>query len=180
LRAAVSIAPVIDGYESIMRQQGSDRFHAFERGILEDRRARYRTGRFGYLPGFPEPGAGLAVSGVAQSWEMVQHVVKSCGATRFENRVTWASCDMLLRYSVYPYVTRIFQTPVLMFGNASDNATFLDMMVPAFNDLPTPTKKFVLWEKARWEVYEQREAADPATEAGVAWLVEHLLRRSAT
>ncbi|PHH75444.1 hypothetical protein CDD82_4443 [Ophiocordyceps australis] len=51
------------------------------------------------------------------------------------------SAELLLNYTVFPYLERIIQNKVLMIVAEEDNITAWDMEVEAFNKVPSTNKR---------------------------------------
>ena len=61
IKAAVANVPVIDGYQNMWRVHGTERFRLLRATIAEDRRKRFATGEYGYIPMSGDPAtAGLS------------------------------------------------------------------------------------------------------------------------
>lgn len=171
---AVSVVPVVDGFEANRRVHGSKYFRTFRAGLLEDRRNRFRTGEYGYHAAAGNPAEEFVTTPFKEIKETFAQI-KATVAPRYESIVTYASDENYLAYSIYPYVLRITDTPTLMIATEGDDTTFIDMQLKAFHDIPTTKKKMLLMDTPRMRVYRTGETGDKVSREGVAWLTEHLI-----
>lgn len=175
VKAAVSNVPVIDGYQTMWRVHGSERFRLLRQTIAEDRRKRFATGEHGYLPMSSDPAEGLA------SWpfEEVRTVfaeLKRTEAPRHEHRNTIASVELLMQYNARPYAERIVDTPVLMITAQGDDITLEDLEIQTFHEIRTPKKKLVvLPATSHMTLYSNTSRLQIAAQAARAWYVDHLV-----
>ncbi|WP_413123145.1 alpha/beta hydrolase [Burkholderia orbicola] len=176
VRCAVSNVAVVNGLESMRRTHGAVRFRDLEAAILNDRRERLKTGKHGYL---------------AMSTEDPQHEIstwplgevtrpfmeyKATTSPNHEHISTIASVAHLLNYNVDTYVRRIINVPVMMTIAEHDDITHWDLEQAAFNLIPNPTKKLVVFPATtHMTLYSDKSRLQVAAEAHRSWFVEHLV-----
>jgi uncharacterized protein len=116
--------------------------------VEEARRHLFRTGEHLYMPhGSSDPYNELATWPFPASQPLFQHL-KETQAPLYQNRATVASTEMLLRYTVYPFVNRLIDTPALMVVAREDDHTMWDLEIEAFNAIATPKKELYVAEEA--------------------------------
>jgi hypothetical protein len=170
----ISVVPVTDGFELHRRVHGSRGFRKVREGIMEDRRRRFLTGEYGYHTGAGDPDTEFVTSPFPEIKKTFEEI-KATIAPRYESIVTYASDENLLKYSVWPFVTRIVETPTLVVATAGDDTTFIDLQVKAFNDITTTRKKLLLLEEPRMRVYRTGDTGDKVVREGIDWIVAHLI-----
>jgi fermentation-respiration switch protein FrsA (DUF1100 family) len=176
VRCIVSNIPVVDGLKTMQLVHGSLGFRALSALILDDRRKRFETGEHGYIPmSAKDPGQGVVTWPFPEVTEAFT-VLKEREAPNHEHRNTIESVELLLSYSVLPYVTRIINVPTLMTVAERDDITTWDEEVRMFNLIPAAKKKlFIFDETSHMTLYSNKSRLEIAAEQGCAWLAEHLL-----
>src|SRR5204863_8848988 len=114
VKCVVSTIPVVDGLLNMQRVHGAIGFRRLRDAVTEDRRKRYSTGEYGYIP---MSGPDYATELVTWPFPEVTEVFKNLQATtapNHEHRNTIASVENLMNYTVFPYVERLLNTPTLM------------------------------------------------------------------
>jgi fermentation-respiration switch protein FrsA (DUF1100 family) len=176
VRCVVSNVPVCDGFEGIRRLQGTKRFRAFRQAILDDRRSRFRTGEYGYntFAGDTDDVVTVPLDEVKQVFE----TIKATMAPRIELRQTIASNEALLEYTVFPYISRLVETPVLMVVAEGDDVTWVDLETRAFNQIPTARKKLLTLPSGVTHSSLYKDSTPTELSAGwaAAWFEEHLIK----
>lgn len=176
VKCIVSNIPVVDGNLTMRLVHGSIGFRELSRKVLEDRRNRFETGEHGYIP----MSAKDASQGIV-TWPFPEVtdafiMLKEREAPNHEHRNTIESVELLLSYSVLPYVTRIINIPTLMTVAERDDITTWDEEVRMYNLIPTTKKKlFVFDETSHMTLYSNKSRLEIAAEQGRDWLVQHLL-----
>lgn len=175
VRCVVSNVPVCDGFEGIQRLQGTKRFRELRRTILEDRRKRFRTGEYGYM-GFAGENDGVTTVPLDEVHEVFVKL-KATIAPRIELRQTIASVEALLEYTVFPYVRRLVETPVLMIVAEGDDVTWVDLETAAFNEIPTFRKKLLTLPGGvtHSTLYRDRSPIEVSSGWAADWFAEHLV-----
>jgi fermentation-respiration switch protein FrsA (DUF1100 family) len=81
-----------------------------------------------------------------------------------------------MNYSVFPYTTRILNTPTLMIVAEGDDITLWDHEIRAFNSIPTSKKRlFVVDNTTHMVLYSNRSQLEIAADQGAQWFGEHLV-----
>ena len=174
VRAAVSNVPVINGYQTMWRVHGSERFRLLRTALAEDRRKRFATGEYGTIPMSADPAAGLSTWPFDEVRTVFEDL-KASQAPRHEHWNTIASVELLMQYDASAYVSRIIDTPVLMVTAAGDDITLEDLEIAAFNGITNPTKKLlVLPETTHMTLYSNVSRLELAANAATDWFREHL------
>jgi hypothetical protein len=175
VRCIVSNIPVVDGLKTMQLVHGSVAFRALSQLIIDDRRKRFATGEYGYLPmSSTDPGRELTTWPFPEVTEAFT-MLKEREAPNHDHRNTVASVEQLLSYSVLPYVTRIINVPTLMTVAERDDITTWDEEVRMFNLIPTAKKRlFIFDDTSHMTLYSSKTRLEVAAEQGCNWLVEHL------
>ena len=179
VRAVSSIVPVIDGYESMRLSHGTLGLRRLLAAIEKARRDYYRTGQHSYLPHQPADEHDLGTWPFPKSRITFAHL-KATQAPAYEGRATTASTEMLLAYSVWPFVERLVATPTLIVVAEGDDHTHWDLAAQAYSAIPGDRKRFQVVPKAtHLSLYEDAETLKAVAGIAGEWFVEHL-RPSAT
>jgi cephalosporin-C deacetylase-like acetyl esterase len=176
VRCIVSNIPVVDGLKTMQLVHGSVAFRALSQLIIDDRRKRFATGEYGYLPmSSTDPSRELVTWPFPEVTEAFT-MLKEREAPNHDHRNTIASVEQLLSYSVLPYVTRIINVPTLMTVAERDDITTWDEEVRMFNLIPTAKKRlFIFDDTSHMTLYSSKTRLEVAAEQGCNWLVEHLV-----
>lgn len=176
VRCVVSTIPVVEGDMNMRRVHGEVRYQELRELIAADRRSRYDGNAARLIPmHVPDPSQELCTWPFADS-DPVFAKLKEEEAPNFENYSTIESVEMMLAYTVFPYVRRIVKTPTMMVLTENDHKTLVDLEVDAFNEIASPVKECAilpalnhtsLYEDAR----HTRTAATPAAD----WFARHLM-----
>jgi uncharacterized protein len=168
--------PVVDGYRNMRRVHGTLGFRKFEAAILADRRRRFRDGDEGYFPhAAPDNVAEISSWPFPETYETFKEL-KAREAPAYENKSTIESAELLMSYSVWPYVPRILDTPTLVIVAERDDLTLWDLEIEVFNALPTTKKKLVtIGDSTHMTLYSDRSLLDQASQASTEWFAEYLL-----
>jgi pimeloyl-ACP methyl ester carboxylesterase len=175
VRGAVSVVPVVDGFQNLRLAHGTIGFRRVMEMVIEDRRKRFATGEHGYLPHASRtPEVDVPTWPFPDSAPMFE-MLRETQAPAYENRATVASTEMLMSYSVFPYVRRILNAPTMMIVAEGDDHTHWDLALNAFNDIPTPNKElFVVPSSTHHTIYKDRSHLEIAAGAGARWFSKHL------
>ncbi|MHB8692100.1 MAG: alpha/beta hydrolase [Solirubrobacteraceae bacterium] len=175
VKAAISVVAVVDGYENMRRVHGRDGFRAL-RAAIEADRARRDEGEPGeYIP-MSVPDHGQTVC----TWPFPEvntifEKLKAEEAPRHEHRNTIESVELLLQYSVFPYVRRLLDTPVLMIVTDDDDLTLWDKEIEVFNLIPTSRKRLaVIGGTDHMSIYSKLSDLDVAAMLGADWIGQEL------
>jgi len=98
-------------------------------------------------------------------------------APRIELRSTIASNESLLEYTVFPYIKRLVETPVLMIVAEGDDVTWVDLETQAFNEIPTTQKKLLTLPSGvtHSSLYKDTTPTELSAAWAAAWFAEHLV-----
>lgn len=179
VRCIVSNIPVVDGWATMRRVHGERRFGLLLDTLLEDRRRRFADpAAAGRLPmSATDPAQTLSTWPFADVYENFQRI-KEAEAPRHEHWSTAESTELLLAYTVFPYVGRIVNTPTLMVVAEHDDITLWDLEIDAFNGVTTPTKHLVvLPEVTHMSLYAQQSKLESAATAASEFIQQHLAAR---
>lgn len=181
VKCIVSQIPVVDGYRNMRRVHGTIEFRAFEQLLLDDRRRRFRTGEDGFLPhAAPDPNTEVSTWPFPETYETFREL-KARDAPAYENRSTVESAELLMSYSVEPYLPRILNIPTLVVVAERDDLTLWDLEIEAYNKLPSAKKKLVVvGDSTHMTLYSDTTLLAKAAEAATEWFTEHLLARPTT
>jgi cephalosporin-C deacetylase-like acetyl esterase len=178
VRCIVSNIPVVDGFQNMRRVHGERLFPRLQEAVLADRRRRFASpSDRGYIPmSATDPEHTLSTWPFPDVFEIFNDI-KSREAPLHEHRNTIESVELLMSYTVFPYVRRILRTPTLMVVAENDDKTLWDLEIDAYNRISTANKKLtVLPVVTHMSLYSQRSHLEIAGQAGAAWLEEHLGR----
>ena len=175
VKCIASQIPVIDGYRNMRRVHGTLGFRAFEALLLSDRRRRFATGVDGYLPhAAADPATEVSTWPFPETYETFKRL-KASDAPAYENRSTIESAELLMSYSVEPYLGRLLNTPTLVVVAERDDLTLWDLEIEAYGRIPTAHKKLVVvGDSTHMTLYSDRSLLDQAARAATDWFSEHL------
>jgi fermentation-respiration switch protein FrsA (DUF1100 family) len=168
--------PVVDGYRNMRRVHGTIGFRPFEELLLADRRRRFATGEDGFLPhAAPDPTREVSTWPFPETFETFK-ALKASDAPAYENRSTIESAELLMSYSIDPFLPRLLNTPTLVVVAEKDDLTLWDLEIEAYNKIPTPDKRLVVvGDSTHMTLYSDRSLLARAAEAATDWFSEHLL-----
>lgn len=176
VRCIVSNIPVVDGFQTMWTVQGSLRFRALQNLILEDRRKRFETGDYGYLPmSSAKPSEELS------TWPFPEVIaafkkLQETEAPNHEHRSTIASVELLMNYDPSPFAARILNTPTLMIVAEGDDITMWQQEIRTYNLIPTTKKRlFVIGDTTHMTLYSDKSRLEVAAEEARSWFVDHLV-----
>ena len=176
VKCIVSNIPVIDGYTTMRIVHGSLRFRELNALILDDRRSRFSTGKYGYLPMSSETPAAELTTWPFPEVTSAFVKLKETEAPNHEHRNTIASVENLMGYDASLYAPRILNIPTLMTVAERDDITMWDDEIRVFNSIGTAKKRlFVFDETSHMTLYSNKSRLQIAAEQGCSWLVEHLV-----
>jgi uncharacterized protein len=175
VKAAISIVAVVDGYENMRRVHGRDGFRRLVATIEDDRERRLRGEPGGYIPMSAKEHWNTVCTWPFPEVETIFGELKASEAPRHEHRNTIESTELLLDYTVYPYVTRLLDTPVLMVVADDDDLTLWDKEIEVFNLIPTPRKQLaVVGGTSHMDIYSELSELEVAAKICADWVGKHL------
>lgn len=177
VKAVVSNVPVIDGYETMWRMHGTDRFRKLKVLIAEDRAKRSETGEYSYMPmsGVPSDPNDQLVVWPDNDVLAVFNELKATQAPRHEHRNTVASIERLMEYNAAAYAPRLIDVPTMMIVANDDDITMWDQEIAAFKSIPSSKKELVvLPATSHMTLYSNVTALEFAARAAGSWFDRHL------
>jgi len=176
VRCVVSTIPVVDGLLNMKRVHGAIGFRRLVDAVGEDRRKRFSTGEYGYIPMSSANYAGEVVTWPFPEVTSVFEGLQKSEAPAHEHRNTVASVELLMNYTVFPYVERLLNTPTLMIVAEGDDITLWEEEIDAFNRIPSAKKRlFVVDHTTHMVLYSNRSQLEIAADQGARWFAEHLV-----
>jgi alpha-beta hydrolase superfamily lysophospholipase len=174
VRAACSVVPVIDGYDNLRLGHGTMSFRVLQQALAEARRRLYTTGEHTYIPHQPPAVGELGTFPFPHS-RLTFARLKEGEAPGYEGSATAASTEMLLGYSVRPFLGRLVGTPTLMVVAEGDDHTHWDLAAEAFEAIPGERKRFhVVPRASHLTFYEDAATRRSVAELAAAWFETHL------
>ncbi len=167
---AISVVPVIDGFQTMRRVHGEARFAELRRVIMADRRSRFEGNPGGYIPM-----SSLKPFEEVCSWPMadcfeVFHDIKAREAPNHQHRNTIESVELFTQYDVIPFCKRILDTQVLFTAAKGDRNTSADLQIQAFNEIPNPKKAFEVFDVTHMSIYYDMEDLGKMAQVQADWL----------
>jgi uncharacterized protein len=175
VRCVASQIPVVDGYRNMRRVHGTIGFRKFEELLLEDRRRRFATGDGGMLPhAAPDPTTEVSTWPFPETYETFVEL-KALEAPAYQNLSTIESAELLMSYSVDPFLPRLLDVPTLVVVAEHDDLTLWDLEIEAYNRIPTHRKRLVvIGSSTHMTLYSDRSLLMQAARAAIDWFLEHL------
>ncbi|KAI7969469.1 hypothetical protein EIK77_005099 [Talaromyces pinophilus] len=174
IKSVVSIVPVVDGYNNLRRAHGERRFADLKAAILHDRRNRAggKEGRIAMASRTPYDE--LSVWPFPRVNEVFMQV-KQNEAPLHEHWSTMESAELLLNYSVSPFLPRVINTSVMMIVAEEDNITAWDLEALAFNQITSPAKQIeILPGVSHMSLYSDRTDTNIAAVHAKEWFSKML------
>jgi fermentation-respiration switch protein FrsA (DUF1100 family) len=157
VKALCGIVPVTDGYENMRLAHGTLGFRRFRDAILDARRKRYASGEITYFPHQP------AEEGDLSTWPFPKSkrtfaALREREAPAYVGQATAESADLLMGYSVFPYLRRLLGKPTLLVIAEGDDHTHWDLAIRAFDEIPGERKELLVISNAdHLTLYADRE-----------------------
>jgi cephalosporin-C deacetylase-like acetyl esterase len=178
VKCIVSNVAVIDGYVNMKRVHGELQYSRLLQTIMEDRKKRFNDdSKRGYIPmSAMDPIKTLCTWPFPDVYEIFNNIKKT-EAPSHEHRNTIESAELLLSYTVFPFLKRILNIPTLMVVAEGDDHTPWDLDLEAYNQILTATKKLaVLPRISHMSLYSIRRNLEIAGNEGASWIKEHLIK----
>jgi alpha/beta superfamily hydrolase len=174
VRCVVSNIPVVDGLYNMRRAHGTVGFRKLSEAVLEDRRERMRSGKYGTIPFSAHPYEELSTWPFPETKAPFM-ALKEAGAVRHEHWNTIASVELLLTYTVRPWLSRILNTPTMMIVADGDDLTMWEAEIPCFREIATQEKELVvISETTHMTLYSDFDRTRMAAESARDWFTKHL------
>jgi len=102
--------------------------------------------------------------------------LKQREAPAYENRSTIESAELLMSYSVGPFLPRLLDVPTQVIVAEKDDLTLWDLEIEAYNAIPTAKKRLVvIGGSTHMTLYSDRSLLGQAAVAAAEWYALHLL-----
>jgi hypothetical protein len=180
IKAIVSNVPVINGYETLWRVHGTERFRQLQQSFLDERRKRFETGEYG-ITGMSGSVAGPDAPLTCWPLDEVKKVfvmLKETQAPSHEHWSTTESVELLTAYNAAPYAKRIVATPFMMIIANNDDITMWDYESEVFDSIPSRTKELVILPSTdHMTLYSDLTALELAAVAAGTWFSENLMTK---
>lgn len=174
VRAVCSIVPVIDGYDNLRLAHGTMSFRRLQVALLEARRKLAATGEHTYIDHQPHTEADLGTWPFPKSRTTFARL-KESQAPAYEGHATAASTELLLAYSVRPYLRRLGGKPVLLVLAEGDDHTHWDLALEAYEQIPGSAKSLHVVPKANHlTLYEDDATLKAVAARAAAFFRKHL------
>lgn len=174
VRAICGVVPVADGYENMRLAHGTLGLRRLKTELLDARRRLYATGQLTYLPHQPDTPDELASWPFPASRITFKHL-KATQAPAYEGRSTAASTEMLMSYSVFPFVKRLIATPTLIVVAEGDDHTHWDLIAAAYEAIPGSRKRFeIVPRSTHLTFYEDDATARSVAAIAHDWFAMYL------
>jgi uncharacterized protein len=173
VRAICGVVPVTDGYENMRLAHGTLGLRRLKVELLAARRRRYANGELTYLPHQPDADE-LATWPYPQS-RVTFRRLKDREAPAYDGRSTAESTEMLMSYSVFPFLPRLLATPTLVVVAEGDDHTHWELQAAAYQAIPGSRKRFeIVPRSTHLTIYEDAETARKVAATASEWFNEHL------
>lgn len=140
VRAICSIVPVIDGWDNLRISHGTVSFRTLLAALAEARQKLYATGEHTYIDHQSVTLGAVGTFPFPHSRETFKRLTATEGPG-YRGEATAASSEMLLAYSVRPFLSRLVATPTLMCLAEGDDHTHWDLAAQAFDTIPGTRKQ---------------------------------------
>lgn len=176
VKAVVSNVAVVDGWVNMQRVHGERKLRELLTLIGDDRQRRFEGDpeeRYIAMSS-PDPDNEVCVWAYPEVYEVFMKLQET-EAPLHQHRSTLESLELLLDYTVFPYLRRIVDVPTLMIIAENDNITLWDKETEVFNNIPTAKKKLVvLPDISHMRLYSEPSALEIAAGEATAWFKEYL------
>jgi alpha-beta hydrolase superfamily lysophospholipase len=174
VRAICSIVPVIDGWDNLRLSHGTVSFRALLAALREARARLYTTGEHTYVDHQPERLGAVGTFPFPHSRETFKRLKASEGPA-YEGSATATSTELLLGYSVRPFLSRLVATPTLMCLAEGDDHTHWELAAEAFNAIPGTRKELLVVPRAgHLTIYEDVDVRRSVASAAATFFLAHL------
>jgi cephalosporin-C deacetylase-like acetyl esterase len=178
VKVVVANVPVIDGYQTMWRVHGTERFRMLRELALEDRRKRAVSGEYGYM-GMSATPSGPDDALTVWPFDEVKEVfieLQASQAPRHEHRNTIASVERLMEYNAAPYASLLINKPVMFIVANGDDITMWDQEIAVFDAIPSPVKELVILpDTSHMTLYSDVTALDFAAKAAGSFFEKNLM-----
>ncbi len=178
VRGIISLVPVVDGFESMRRVHGETRFGELLKAIVDDRvqRSAGEAGEYVAMAPHDDADKTLCTWPFPDATDVFMRI-KDTEAPRYEHRNTLESVELLLNYTVFPYVPRILNTPTLMITAENDDRCTWDLEIAAYHKISSVNKKLVVLPAGltHLSIYSSMSHLEIASSEGCAFVKDAFL-----
>ncbi|MDH3753621.1 MAG: alpha/beta hydrolase [Acidimicrobiia bacterium] len=139
VKAVCGVVPVVDGYENMRLAHGTLGLRRLQEYLLDARRRKAKTGEITTIEHQPLNEGEIATWPFPKS-KQVFAKLKADQAPAYVGHTTTESTELLLTYSVFPYLDRLLGLPMMMVMAEGDDHTHWDLAGRAFESIPGQTK----------------------------------------
>lgn len=177
VKCIVSTIPVVDGFANMNRAHGERRFQDLQEVVLEDRRKRFKNpADRGYIPMSSTKPFEEICTWPYPEVKTIFEDHKNKVAPLHEHRNTVESVELLMNYTVFPYLSRIVDTPTMMVVAEGDNITLWDLEVEAFRQIKSQKKHlFVIPQTTHMTLYKDMDRLAIVASEEAAFLKKWLI-----
>jgi alpha-beta hydrolase superfamily lysophospholipase len=169
-----SVVPVIDGWDNLRLSHGTVSFRVLNAALRDARARLYSVGEVTYIDHQPAELGAVGTFPFPQSRATFSRL-KESEAPAYLGSATAQSTDLLLGYSVRPFLSRLVATPTLMCLAEGDDHTHWDIAAEAFNAIPGTRKKLhIVRHAGHLTLYEDVDTRRAVAAVATDWFVEHL------
>ena len=174
VRALCSVVPVIDGWDNLRLSHGTVSLQVLQKALADARAMLSETGEHTYFDHQPEELGAVGTFPFPYSRETFARL-KETEAPGYEGSATAMSTELLLAYSVRPFLSRLVATPALICVAEGDDHTHWDLAAEAFNAIPGQRKKLhVVPRSTHLTLYEDEETRREVAGIAAGWFREHI------
>ena len=140
VKAVCGVVPVTDGYENMRLAHGTLGLRRLQDYLLEARRKKAETGEITTIEHQPLNEGDVSTWPFPKSKQVFAQL-KAEQAPAYLGHTTTESTDLLLAYSVFPYLARLLGKPVMVVVAEGDDHTHWDLAARAFDAIPGQSKQ---------------------------------------
>ncbi len=178
VKCIVSTIPVVDGYVNMKRAHGERKFLKLLDVALKDRRKRFKneTNSDFIAMSSPKPDEELCVWPYTDVLNAFMEYKKTT-APLHEHRNTIESFEVFLTYTVFPYLSRIINTPTMVVVAEGDDITLWDLEIEAFRQVPSQQKRlFVIPKTTHMTLYKDMSRLQIVAAEEAKFLIDYLIK----
>ncbi|MDO8209558.1 alpha/beta hydrolase [Conexibacter sp. CPCC 206217] len=174
VKAICSVVPVIDGWDNLRTSHGTVSLRALNAALAAARTRLYETGEHTYIDHQPVELGAVGTFPFPRSRDTFARL-KAGPAPGYVGDATAASTELLLAYSVRPFLSRLLATPTLMCLAEGDDHTHWDFAAEAFDAIPGERKKLhIVPHSNHLSLYDDDDTRRSVAEIAADWFETHL------
>lgn len=143
VKAVCGVVPVTDGYENMRLAHGTLGLRRLQEYLLQARRTKAETGEITTIEHQPLHEGDIATWPFPKSKQVFAQL-KADQAPAYVGHTTTESTELLLAYSVFPFLDRLLGKPVLLVVAEGDDHTHWDLAARAFDAIPGQSKRLAI------------------------------------